>query len=94
MSDIEYWTVDHVGSDRAVVVDDKGRAETLPLSVLPAGVEKLAVLKVEVSADGKIDWSTATVDDSETDRRRRHSEDISKRLRLSDPQGFIYMPDE
>ncbi len=91
---VEHWTVDHVGPDRAVLVDDKGRAVTLSLSDLPAGLEKLAVLTVEVPDDGVVDWSHANVDAEETDRRRQSSEDISKRLRLSDPQGFIYMPDE
>jgi hypothetical protein len=94
MPTVEHWTVDHVGADRAVLVDDKGRAVTLPLSDLPVGLEKLAVLTVEVPDDGVVDWSRATVDAEETDRRRQSSENISKRLRLSDPQGFIYMPDE
>jgi hypothetical protein len=94
MSSVAYWTVDHIGADRAVVVDDQGRAVTLSPTVLPSGVEKLTVLRIDVPDDGEIDWSNAAVDHEETDRRRRHSEDISKRLRLSDPQGFIYMPDE
>jgi hypothetical protein len=94
MPGVEHWTVDHVGASQAVLVDDKGRAVTLSLSDLPAGLEKLAVLTVEVPENGVIDWSRATVDTEETDRRRRSSEDISRRLRLSDPQGFIYMPDE
>lgn len=94
MSTIGFWTVDHVGSERAVVVDDTGHAVNLPLAALPSGIEKLTVLRVDVPEGGAIDWSAATIDPEETDRRRQRSENISKRLRLSDPQGFIYMPDE
>ena len=94
MSTIGYWTVDHVGRERVVVVDDTGHAIDLPRSSLPADIEKLTVLRTEVRGAGEIDWTKATVDPDETDRRRQESERISKRLRLSDPQGFIYMAEE
>jgi len=94
MAATRFWTVDHVGKSDVVLVDDEGRATTLPQARLPAGIAKLSVLAVEIDAAGTPDWTTAAIDDAETERRRRKSEEIGSKLRYSDPKGFIYMPEE
>jgi hypothetical protein len=94
MAATRFWTVDHVGKTDVVLVDDEGRATTLAQARLPSGIVKLTVLAVEIDAAGTPDWATATIDEAETERRRRKSEDIGSKLRFSDPKGFIYMPEE
>jgi hypothetical protein len=89
-----FWTVDLIGDRKVVIVDDSGRAMVMDPSHLPPDLTKLDVLSIDDDEAGEPDWATAVIDADETERRRARSEDISRRLRMSDPKGFVYMPEE
>ncbi|UCF41023.1 MAG: DUF3006 domain-containing protein [Gemmatimonadota bacterium] len=89
-----YLAVDKVHASDAVIVDDHGRAFTVPLSDLPAGLAERTVLKVIVADDGTPDWSSAEIDARETERRQQRSADLTERLRHSDDHGFLHPGEE
>lgn len=93
MSTQQRYSVDRLHEADAVLVDDDGRALTVPRKRLPRGVEERAVVVVSVDAAGAPDWSTATVDSSEAEKHKRDSDELSRRLRESDQYGFLH-PDE
>jgi hypothetical protein len=93
MASPHYLAVDKVHTSDAVIVDDHGRAFTVPLSELPPDLAERTVLEVLMADDGTPDWSTATIDERETQRRQRRSADLTEKLRGSDEHGFL-RPDE
>jgi hypothetical protein len=68
-----FLAVDRVHENDAVILDDHGRAFTVPLKELPEGVAARSVLRVVVADDGEPDWASAAVDEGETERRKRLS---------------------
>ncbi len=49
------------------------------------------MLRVRLDADGKPDWSSATVDDAEGRRRLQQARDRLERLRGTDPGGDVVL---
>jgi hypothetical protein len=90
MGSPHYLAVDKVHASDAVILDDHGRAFTVPLNELPPGVAERTVLKVLVADDGTPDWSSAEVDEAETQRRQQRSADLTEKLRSSDEHGFLH----
>jgi hypothetical protein len=93
MASPHHLSVDRVHASDAVIVDDHGRAFTVPLSELPPDLAARTVLEVLVADDGTPDWSTAKIDEGETQRRQQRSADLTEKLRDSDEHGFLH-PDE
>jgi hypothetical protein len=87
------YAVDKLHREDAVLVDDQGRAARVPLSDLPQELTENSVLRVPVSGDDAPDWSGATIDQDETERRKRQSADFTEKLRHSDEHGFL-KPDD
>jgi hypothetical protein len=85
-----YLAVDRVHESDAVIVDDHGRAFTVPLDQLPDGMEPRTILRVAVAGDGTPDWTTAAIDPEETERRKKASADLTEKLRQSDEHGFLH----
>ncbi len=92
MSVLHYYVVDRVHDDNAVVVDDMGRAVTVPAVLLPERIVEGSVLRVPVTGEAEAQWSRARIDDEEVDRRRRRSAEFAEQLRHSDEHGFITQP--
>jgi hypothetical protein len=90
MASRHHLAVDKVHTSDAVILDDTGRAFTVPLSALPPELAERTVLEVLVADDGTPDWSTATIDEVETQRRQRLSADLTEKLRGSDEHGFLH----
>lgn len=89
-----FLAVDRVHESDAVILDDHGRAFTVPLNALPDGVEARSVLRAVVADDGEPDWSSAAIDEGETERRKRLSADLTDKLRGSDEHGFLHPEDD
>ena len=89
-----FLAVDRVHQSDAVILDDHGRAFTVPLNDLPEGVEVRSVLRVVVADDGVPDWSSAAIDEGETERRKRLSADLTDELRGSGEHGFLNPKDD
>ncbi len=89
-----FLAVDRVHESDAVILDDHGRAFTVALNDLPEGVEARSVLRVVVADDGEPDWSSAAIDEGETERRKRLSADLTNELRGSDEHGFLHPEDD
>ena len=49
------------------------------------------MLRVRLDADGTPDWSSATIDDAERERRLREARDRLERLRGTDPGGDVVL---
>lgn len=58
---------------------------------LPVSVREGVVLRVRLDADGAPDWSTATIDDAERERRLQEARDRLERLRGTDPGGDVVL---
>lgn len=84
-----FFAVDRVHENDAVIMDDTGRALTIPLDRLPTGVAARTVLRVSIDNEGNPHWSTAKIDEAETQRRKQAAGDLLNKLRRSDAHGFI-----
>jgi hypothetical protein len=93
MATEHYLAVDKVHDTDAVILDDHGRAFTVPLDQLPKGLTERAVLRVMVDDAGDPDWSSASLDTPETNRRKRLSAELTDKLREADEHGFLH-PEE
>lgn len=83
------WVVDRVEGSIAVLVrDEDERTEDVPIETLPAGSREGAVLRVP-EADGRPDWTAATLDEEARRARLREAEEVLRRLRRRDPGGDI-----
>jgi hypothetical protein len=88
-----FYTVDRREGKVTVLVADDGTAVDLPGHVLrlpmlaPAGV----VLRVRLAADGEPEWSSATIDDAERQRRLLQARERLERLGRTDPGGDVVL---
>ncbi|MFQ6044851.1 MAG: DUF3006 domain-containing protein [Gemmatimonadales bacterium] len=87
------YFVDQIEAGKAVLVDDTGRATSVPLDQLPDGLEERVVLRAAVDESHGVDWASATVDIEETERRKRASGALLEKLRETDEYGFITPPE-
>ena len=76
MSIERYYTVDRVEGTTAVLVDDEGRSASVPIDRLPGGLDEGVVLRGTFEAENVPNWSRATIDQIETDRRLSEAEDM------------------
>ena len=92
MSDRDvFYSVDRLERAVAVLVGDDGVALDVLKKTLPVKVREGVVLRVPLDADGKPDWSSATVDDAERERRLQEARDRVERLRGTDPGGDVVL---
>jgi hypothetical protein len=54
-------------------------------------VHEGVVLRVRLGGNGKPDWSSATIDDAERERRLQQARDRLERLRGTDPGGDVVL---
>ncbi len=80
MAPERYYMVDRINGEQATLLDDEGHATSVALDLLPSGVDYGSVLRVTLDSDGTPDWSSAQIDQSETEERRRQSGQILKKL--------------
>ena len=92
MSDRDvFYSVDRLERAVAVLVGDDGVALDVLTKRLPVKVREGLVLRVRLEADGKPDWSSATVDDVERERRLQEARERVERLRSTDPGGDVVL---
>ena len=84
-----FYSVDRLERAVAVLVGDDGVGLDVLKKALPVTVREGVVLRVRLDAGGKPDWSSATVDDAERERRLREARHRIERLRRSDPGGDV-----
>ncbi len=84
-----FYAVDRLEGQMVVLVGDDETTVDLPRRSLPARVREGSVLRVELGADGRPDWSSAKIDDQERERRLKAAEERLKRMSESDPGGDI-----
>lgn len=89
---IHLWVIDKIHTDHVVLVRDDGRAASVPPDRLPNGIRERDVLRAEGDDDGTPDWTSATLDREETERRRRQAAEWVKTLRKTDEHGFLESP--
>jgi len=86
-----FYSVDRLERAVAVLVGDDGVGLDVLKRTLPVTVREGVVLRVRLDADGTPDWSSATIDDAERDRRLREARDRLERLRGTDPGGDVVL---
>ena len=90
-----FYTVDRREGEVTVLVADDGTAVDLPGHVLRLRLPMLAtvgvVLRVRLAADGEPEWSSATIDDAERQRRLRQARERLERLGRTDPGGDVVL---
>jgi len=84
-----FYSVDRLERAVAVLVGDDGVGLDVLKRSLPVKVLEGLVLRVRLDAGGKPDWSSATVDDAERERRLQEARDRVERLRRTDPGGDV-----
>lgn len=89
---IHLWVVDKIHADHVVVVCDDGRAASVAPDRLPDGIRERDVLRAASDEKGTPDWTSATLDRDETERRRQQSAEWVKTLRKTDEHGFLESP--
>ncbi len=86
-----FYTVDRMEGRIVVLVGDDGVALDVPEETLPVRVREGVVLRVRLGADGTPDWSSATIDPAERERRLKEARDTLNRLRRTDPGGDVVL---
>jgi hypothetical protein len=86
-----FYSVDRLERAVAVLVGDDGVGVDVLKRTLPVTVREGVVLRVRLDADGTPDWSSATIDDAERERRLREARDRLERLRGTDPGGDVVL---
>ena len=86
-----FYSVDRLERAVAVLVGDDGVGLDVLKRTLPVTVRGGVVLRVRLDADGTPDWSSATIDDAERERRLREARDRLERLRGTDPGGDVLL---
>jgi len=86
-----FYSVDRLERAIAVLVGDDGVGLDVLKRTLPVTVREGVVLRVRLDADGTPDWSSATIDDAERERRLREARDRLERLRGTDPGGDVVL---
>jgi hypothetical protein len=89
MSIERYYAVDRIEGITAVLVDDEGRTASVPIDRLPEGLEEGVVLRVAFETENVPNWSRATIDQVETDRRLVEAEKLLEELEERDPGGNV-----
>jgi hypothetical protein len=85
-------TVDRLEARVALLIDDDGREREVARRRLPKDARREgAVLRVEIDADGGLDWTTAAVDAEEEKRRLADARERLERLRGRDPGGDVVL---
>ncbi len=78
---VRFYMVDRISAREAVLVDDQGRAVTIPLGHFRRGIAENMVLRVPVEDGTTLDWASATVDQDETERRALRAHAMLEQLR-------------
>ena len=65
----EFFAIDRIEGNTAVVLGDDGRDHAVPIGALPHTSQEGSVLRVRLDEQGHPDWNTARVDEQETHRR-------------------------
>ena len=86
-----FYSVDRLERAVAVLVGDDGVGLDVLKKALPVSVREGLVLRVRLDAAGHPDWSSATIDDAERERRLQEARDRLKRLRGTDPGGDVVL---
>jgi hypothetical protein len=71
MTQDHFYTVDYIDGTIAVLADDNGHTASVPLDRLPRGISPGTVVRVTFEMEHVPNWSRATVDLIETNKRRR-----------------------
>ena len=86
-----FYSVDRLERAVAVLVGDDGVGLDVLKRSLPVTVHEGLVLRVRLDAAGRPDWSSATIDDAERERRLQQARDRVERLRGTDPGGDVVL---
>ncbi len=86
MAPERHYIVDRIKGEQATLLNDEGHATSVALDLLPSGLEDGSVLHVTLDSDGTPDWSSAQIDQSETEERRRLSSQILKKLEAGEAE--------
>ncbi len=86
-----FYSVDRLERAIAVLVGDDGVGLDVLKKSLPVRVREGVVLRVRLNSDGNPDWSSATIDDAERERRLREARNRIERLRGTDPGGDVVL---
>ncbi len=87
MAERRYFAVDRISAQMATLVDEQGRALSVPLRRFKKGIAETMVLRVPLDSAGEPDWLAAEVDTEETERRRRKSHEFLQALQEHDVGG-------
>jgi DUF3006 family protein len=74
-----------------VLVGDDGVELDVPESTLPVRVREGEVLRVRLDVDGSPEWTSATIDPVERERRLQEARETLDRLRRTDPGGDVVL---
>lgn len=74
-----------------MLVGDDGVALDVPETMLLVKVHEGVVLRVRLTAAGTPDWSSATLDPTERERRLEQARETLNRLRQTDPGGDVVL---
>ncbi len=85
-----FYSVDRLERAVAVLVGDDGVGLDVLKKTLPVKVREGVVLRVRLDA-GNPDWSSATIDDAERERRLQEARERLERLRGTDPGGDVVL---
>ena len=85
-----FYSVDRLERAVAVLVGDDGVGLDVLKKTLPVKVRAGVVLRVRLDA-GNPDWSSATIDDAERERRLQEARERLERLRGTDPGGDVVL---
>ena len=86
-----FYSVDRLERAVAVLVGDDGVGLDVLKKTLPVTLREGIVLRVRLDAEGRPDWSSATIDDAERERRLQEARDRLERLRGTDPGGDVVL---
>ena len=86
-----FFSVDRLERAVAVLVGDDGAGLDVLKQTLPVKVREGVVLRVRLDAAGNPDWSSATIDDAERERRLQEARERRERLRGTDPGGDVVL---
>ena len=86
-----FYSVDRLERAVAVLVGGDGVGFDVLKRSLPVRVHEGLVLRVRLDAAGQPDWSSATIDDAERERRLQQARDRLERLRGTDPGGDVVL---
>ena len=86
-----FYAIDRIEGAMAVVVADDGTSADVQRTLLPARAREGTVLRVSLGSDGRPDWSSAKLDETERQRRLKAAEEQLKKMSQGDPGGDIQL---